>query len=79
MTPLAGLIAHWERRGRECAAEIDGLVDRWNAETRYNGGRMEPADVKRMCAAWEGERRIARDTVAWLKVALDRSQGAARR
>lgn len=75
MKPLPFLIAHWQRRERECVEEIDRLVEHYNAAA---DDYIPLADLKRMCATWEDERRIARDTVAWLRFALIRTQAIVR-
>lgn len=66
MTPLPDLIGYHERRAIECADEITELVNRFNKrveETRH----YDENDLRRMAGVWRQERRIACDTVSWLK------------
>lgn len=72
MTPLDKLIAHWDRRAQECNEEIDLLVERWEQTVRHEARKMTERDLKRMCQTWEDERRIARDTAAWLRTVQNR-------
>lgn len=67
MNTLDELIIHYEKRVVDCEKERDGIVDRWNSEVRFGARGMTESDAKRMADIWEKERRLARDTVAWLK------------
>lgn len=67
MKPLAELIDHYRRRERETAAERD----RCNGQ--IFGRHTTEAEHARIVAAWEDERKIARDTVSWLETIAKRA------
>jgi hypothetical protein len=76
MTPIADLIAHFEQHAKDCEWEIDQLVGRFNARAVAGElGSMTEADLRRMTGEWEGSRRIARDTVSWLRTLQSRMTG----
>lgn len=70
MRSLDVLIAHWSRRAKECSEEIDALVRRYNEgyhDAKARNSTFVDADLKHMCAGWNDERQVARDTVSWLR------------
>lgn len=63
MKTLDELISHFRCRMTECSREIDELVRRCNRNTTS----VTDAEYRKWISDWEDERRICRDTAAYLE------------
>lgn len=66
---LLKLIEVFEQRELNCRIEMDDIVERFNKQSRTT---VTEDDVRRICAVWEEERRIYRDTLSWLQTLQER-------
>lgn len=71
MIALDELIAHHRQREKQCSGEIDHC-----AEVYRKNRAMTEADCTRCMKVWADERRVARDTVAWLETIRNRALSA---
>lgn len=71
ITSIDALVTHYTRREKHCAAERDRVA-------MMEGKRITDKHRREAAAVWEIERRIARDTVSYLKTIQRRGLSAGR-
>lgn len=71
MNSIDALVAHYQERHNQCAAERDRAAG-------MTGARFTDAHRRKVAEEWEKQRRIARDTIAYLQTIQRRDLGGSR-